>query len=255
MPARMRLNLISCQVFYREMCFALSRSPHQVDIEFLPKGLHDIGSRPLRERIQERIDATDATLYDAILLGYGLCNNGIAGLVARNLPLVVPRAHDCITIFLGSKERYLSYFSENPGVYFKTSGWIERGSSGVELDDLSIQRKTGLDLTLADLIARYGDDNGRFLFEELTKYRDRYSILTYIEMGVEPDDRFEKRARGDAEDAGWGFQKVQGDMSLIQRFLDGAWDEKEFLVVPAGQRVVATYGDGVIAAEPIHESG
>jgi hypothetical protein len=249
----MRLNLISCEVFYREMCFALSRSPHQVDIEFLPKGLHDIGSAPMRERLQERIDATDASRYDAILLGYGLCNNGIAGLVARQIPIVVTRAHDCITLFLGNKERYLSHFSENPGVYFKTSGWIERGTPRGEFEELSIQRKTGLDLTLGDLINRYGGDNGAFLFEELTKYKDRYRMLTYIEMGVEPDDRFERRARQEAEAAGWGFGKVQGDISLIQRFLDGVWHDPEFLVVPKGSRLVATYGTGVIAAEPVAE--
>lgn len=247
----MRLRLISCEVFYREMCFALARSPHQIDLEFLPKGLHDIGSKPMRERIQERLDAVDASRYDAILLGYGLCNNGIAGLVARGVPLVVPRAHDCITLFLGNKERYLRFFSENPGVYFKTSGWIERGTPAPGFADLSIQHRTGLDLTLADLVARYGEDNGHFLFEELTRYKDRYGVLTYINMGVGPEDQFEQRARSDADDAGWGFQKVEGDISLIQRFLDGKWDEEEFLVVQPFERVVATYGDGVIAAEPI----
>ena len=35
--------------------------------------------------------------------------------------------HDCITLFLGDKERYLDYFQSHPGVYFKTSGWIKRG--------------------------------------------------------------------------------------------------------------------------------
>jgi len=47
-----RLKLISCEIFYREMCAAVARSPHLVDIEFLPKGLHDIGSagRGLRAR-------------------------------------------------------------------------------------------------------------------------------------------------------------------------------------------------------------
>jgi hypothetical protein len=247
----MILKLISCEVFYREMCYALSRSPHQVDIEFLPKGLHDIGAVPMRERIQERIDATDSTRYDAILLGYGLCNNGIAGLVAGRIPIVVPRAHDCITLFLGDKEQYLRYFTENPGVYFKTSGWIERGTTGSEFEELSIQRKTGLDLTLADLINKYGEDNGMYLFEEFTRYKDRYRTLTYIEMGVEPDDRFEQRARKDAEVAGWAFGKVKGDMSLIQRFVDGVWDDSEFLVVRSGHRVVATYHGGVITSEPL----
>ena len=39
----MRLKLIACKIFYRELCAVVARSIHQVDIEFLPKGLHDIG--------------------------------------------------------------------------------------------------------------------------------------------------------------------------------------------------------------------
>ncbi len=39
----MRLKLISCEIFYREMCAVVARSPNTVDVEFLPKGLHDIG--------------------------------------------------------------------------------------------------------------------------------------------------------------------------------------------------------------------
>ena len=55
-----RLKLISCEIFYREMCAAVARSPHQVDIEFLPKGLHDIGSAKMSARLQEAVDAVDA---------------------------------------------------------------------------------------------------------------------------------------------------------------------------------------------------
>lgn len=246
----MRYKLISCEVFYREMCYAISQSPHQVDIEFLPKGLHDIQSSMMLARIQERIDATDQSLYQAILFGYGLCNNGIEGLTARDIPLVIPRAHDCITVFLGNKERYLSYFNNNPGVYFKTSGWIERGTPGKEFDQLSIQQKTGLELSYAELVKKYGEENAQFLFEELTKYKDRYNSFTYIEMGIEPDDRFEKQTREDAGKAGWGFQKVSGDMTLIHRLINGEWNEDEFLVVRPGYRVVANFKDTIIEAEP-----
>ena len=43
----MQLKLIACEIFYREMCAAVARSPNQVDVEFLPKGLHDIGAEGL----------------------------------------------------------------------------------------------------------------------------------------------------------------------------------------------------------------
>jgi hypothetical protein len=68
-------------------------------------------------------------------------------------------------------------------------------------------------------------------------------------MGVEPDDRFERQTREEAARRGWAFEKVRGDLSLIERLLDARWDAEDFLVVPPGWRVVARYDDGIIAAE------
>lgn len=118
----MRLKLISCEIFYRELCWAVARSPNTVDIEFLPKGLHDIGSEGMSARLQAVLDRVDDPRYEAVLLGYGLCNNGIAGLRSGKYRLIVPRAHDCITLFLGSSERYLEYFNSHPGRILRDHG-------------------------------------------------------------------------------------------------------------------------------------
>ena len=72
----MHLKLISCEVFYREMCDTIARSPHQVDLEFLPKGLHDIGCAGMQARLQGVLNAVPDAQYDAILFGYGLCTRG-----------------------------------------------------------------------------------------------------------------------------------------------------------------------------------
>jgi hypothetical protein len=247
----MRLRLISCEIFYREICTAVSRSSNTIDIEFLPKGLHDIGSEGMRKCLQAAADLVDGQRYSAVLLGYGLCNNGTAGLTARSVPLVLPRAHDCIALFFGSKERYLSYFEAHPGVFFKTTGWIERGTDTGELSQLSIQRRSGMDSNYDDLVARYGEENAKYLWEELCNYSKHYRQLTFIEMGIEPDDSFERQAREEAARRGWAFDKVRGDLSLIQRLVDGVWDNHEFLVLKPGERVVARYDDGIIAPEKI----
>lgn len=247
----MKLRLISCEVFYREMCASIARSPHQVDVQFLPKGLHDLTSAEMLERVQAVLDAVDPDTCDAVIFGYGLCNNGLNGLRARTRPIVVPRAHDCITLFFGSKERYLDYFNTHPGVYFKTSGWIERGSVSGELKQLSIGHKTGMDRTYEELVATYGEDNAEFLFETLCREQaPHYQKMTYIEMGIEPDDRFEREARRAADEKKWAFEKVRGDMSLIEKLVNGAWDDAAFLVVPPGHRIVAHYDDKIISAEP-----
>ena len=188
-------------------------------------------------RLQEAVDRVEPG-YEAVLLGYALCGNGLAGLTACAIPLVVPRAHDCITLFLGSRERYLEYFHSHPGVYFKTSGWIERGQAQ--------DRQLGFQYD--DLVERYGEDNARYLYEELTRH---YRQFTYIEMGVEPDNRFEERTRQEAASAGWEFEKLQGDLGLLRRLVDGPWDERDFLMVPPGSRIAVRHDESIISCEPV----
>jgi hypothetical protein len=249
MGGAVRLKLIACEILYREICAALARSVNQVDVEFLAKGLHDIGGAGMRDRVQAVVDAVDETAYAAILLGYALCGNGLAGLTARRKPLVLPRGHDCITLFLGSKERYLEYFNSHPGVYFKTTGWIERGQGLEQLKQTQLRDRTGIGYTYEDLVAKYGEEDAKYLWSQLGDYTRNYGRLTFIEMGVEPDDRFERATREEAAARGWEFEKIPGDPSLIQRLVDGQWSAGDFLVVPPGWRVAAKYDEGIIGAE------
>jgi len=247
----MKLKLISCEIFFREMEFLLERSPHEIDVEFLQKGLHDIPSDEMLKRIQTQVDAASEQNYDAILLGYGLCNNGLAGLKARNIQLVLPRAHDCITLFFGSRQRYKEYFDANPGTFFKTTGWIERDEVAEELKQLSIPNQMGMDQTYEQLVEKYGEDNAEFLWEELCNTEKNYSQITFIEMGVEPDNRFEKIAQEEAASKQWNFEKVPGNLTLLHRLLNGDWDSADFLVVPPSHRIVANYDSGIVSCEPL----
>lgn len=245
----MRLKLVACEILYRELCAAVARSINQVDIEFLPKGLHDIGQAGMSARLTEVLAAVDSSKYEAVLMGYGLCSNGLVGLTAKNIPLVVPRAHDCITLFLGSKQRYLDYFHKHTGVYFKTSGWIERGEGLTQYHQDSIQHQAGMTQTYDELVAKYGEDNAKFLYDQLCNMTRNYSGIALIEMGIEPDDRFERQAREEAAERNWKFEKLAGDMTLIQRLVDGPWDADRFLVVPPGGRVAPSFNENVIKVE------
>jgi hypothetical protein len=253
----MRLKLIGCEILYRELCQVVARSRNVVDLEFLPKGLHDIGQEPMRERVQALIDAAEGQKYEAVLLGYGLCNHGTTGVQARSVPVVIPRAHDCVTLFLGSRERYVEYFRKHPGTFFTTTGWVERSDNPAEVSRFTIQHRTGMESSLEDLVEKYGEENARYIYGILAEHASNCNQFTFIEMGVEPDAGAERHTRSQAEARGWTFEKVRGDMGLLQRLVDGPWIDDDFLTVPPGHRVCASFDHGVIAAEeaPQPEAG
>ncbi|MCP4603268.1 MAG: DUF1638 domain-containing protein [Proteobacteria bacterium] len=228
----------------------ISQSPHKIDVVFLPKGLHDLPAEDMRGRLQATIDSVPEG-FDAVLMGYGLCNNGLHHIEARYAPLILPRSHDCIGIFLGSRQRYTDYFWNNPGTYFKTSGWIERGETTGELKQLSIGHQAGLDMSFKEMVEKYGEDNAVYLMEAFGKVENNYGQITFIEMGIEPDKRFEESAKATAREKGWKFEKQKGNMNILRRLLDGEWDNEDFLTVQPGERFVARYDEKIIAAETV----
>jgi hypothetical protein len=241
----MRFKLISCEVLFREMCDACAHAPHQVDPEFLPKGLHDLGRKPMAAKLQEAVDRTQVGVYDAILLGYGLCGNGLDGLTARHTRLVLPRAHDCIALLMGSRERYQRYFEQNPGTYYRSTGWLERGQGLQQLTHDTM----GFDESLEDMIRKYGEDNGRYLYEELTRYQSQYSRLTFIETGLEAGGKFVGESVAEAKEKGWTFERLTGDLAWLRRLVWGEWAEAEFVIAEPGQRIVASYDTAVVKVD------
>jgi hypothetical protein len=240
----MRLKLICCEILFREVCAAVAASPHRIDLEFAPKSLHDRGAGPMRDDLQRRVaDADTAGVYSHILLGYGLCNHGAVGITAANTPLVIPRAHDCITLFLGAKERYQAFFDANPGTYFHTCGWLERAES----DGESLPSQLGINLEFDQLVERYGRDNAEYIAATLGQGIGNYSRLAYISMGVGPEAELRERSRRTAAEHGWEFREVRGDMSLIQRLVNGDWHPADFLVIPPGRQAAPSYDQEVVA--------
>ena len=116
-------KLIACNVFMREACYCISQSPHAIDVEFTELGEH-VRSDALRQLIQSRIDAAEDSgkPYEAILILFGICGNAGIGLAARKTRLVMPRAHDCCTILLGSRARFQEHFGAQPSTPFGSAG-------------------------------------------------------------------------------------------------------------------------------------
>ncbi len=231
----MRVRGIFCEIVFREACLVAANSPLVVDFDFLRKGLHNLGAEKMRAGVQQAVDAVDIEKYEATVLGYALCNNGLAGVKATRTKLVIPRAHDCITFFLGSRARYQEYFDTHPGTYFRTSGWCERDYAGDEEGEIHDQ--LGPNRTYQELVEKYGEENAKYVFDTLGGWKSSYSRLTYIDMGLAADAGYVRRSEEEAKANGWSFERVAGDWKLLKDLLEGRWSGEDFLVVEPGQTI------------------
>jgi hypothetical protein len=247
----MRIKLLSCEVFAREIASLLKEAPQDISLQFFSKGLHEIGCALMRQHLQDAIDWTSSEHYDAIALAYGMCGLGTVGLKARTVPVVLPRAHDCISILLGSHQRHEEYLAEHPGAYFRSSGWLERRVNPAHWRSLSISEKNSLCTPPVEFAKRFGIEQGDYLAGILCDQTRHYDELAFIEMGIEPDDRFERESRAEAEENGWEFQKLRGEMRLLRDLLWGNWREEDFLVIQPGREMIATYGERLVTTRAI----
>ncbi len=117
--------IIACQVF-QDLLSRFIPSGLNGNISFMDYGLHSTPNK-LARALQESIDRIENP--SLIVLGYGLCGNGLNGIKAGKHTLLVPRADDCIAIFLGSYAAYRKEFDSVPGTYYLTKGWLESGSN------------------------------------------------------------------------------------------------------------------------------
>jgi hypothetical protein len=244
----MRLRVIACDVFCREVCAQIVTSPHTIDVEFLPKGLHDLGAEPMLARLQDVVDRPRPVRYDAVVLVYGLCNNGLSGLSARSTRIVLPRAHDCIAVFLGSRDRYREQFHAHPGTYYRTPGWLEHADTEVE-GATSISEKLGLFLQYEELVAKYGEDNAKYIMETMGDGLANYDRLAYIRMGLPDENRFREQAVREAAEKKLHFEEIDGSMDWLRRLLHGDWS-RDVLVLEPGETIRPSHDDDVVKAAP-----
>jgi len=245
----MRLKLISCEMFAREVIVAMRRSVNAVDARFLPGPLHRMGCLLMRQRIQDVIDSLGPCQYQAVLLAHGLCSHGVAGLRARTIPLVIPRRGSRSTFWQADKKDYPYR------CYRRAEG---SGQDSVASEPIDGLRRYRQDFAERDGAVRRNELKPFIRPEhhshgapthglKRTRQGFRRSAVPGGRLSMTED--LESQARQEAEWFGWDFERTPRDLPLIQRFLDGYWSHHEFLVVPPGWTVGVKAGEGIVATE------
>lgn len=244
----MNLKIIACRVLFRELSLLAAQSENTVDTIFLDQRYHDQPDG-LRTALQEQINRIEAEEpppahspyaknadYDAILLGYALCSNAIVGIRSTRYRLVVPRAHDCISLFLGSRKRYREYFDKHPGTYWYTRGWME---------NVLMPGKERYEKTYSHYAEQYGEDNAEYLMEMEQDWLSKYNQCTFIEWPEIPADEQRNEAQASSRYLNWAYDEQKGSSELLRDFVEGTWDER-FLVVEPGNTVSPTFDERII---------
>jgi len=243
----MRLKLIACEVLTRELGLCVARSPHIVDVEYVAKGAHEPDD--LRVRIQAAVDRAEAEGpdYDAIVIGFGLCGNAMLGVGSKRYRMVVPRAHDCCTLYLGSKQSFAEHFGENPSQGFTAVGYQERPSND-DLDGLDdstkFRQQTCFGQSYAEMVAQYGEDNAAFIWSTLhpehTAAKDN-PVAIFIDQPELGDFGHLAAFREKMAAKGKQLVVLNGSLDLVRKLVDGEWPADEFVIVEPGQKLQGVY--------------
>ena len=237
-----RIALLACAVFEKEIALLTRGAGHIAEVRFFEMALHEQPDR-LRDTLQSSLAAVDArTDIEAVVLAYGLCGRGTAGLRPARHKLVIPRAHDCITVFMGSKEAYAEHQRHCPTCYYYTPGWNrERRVPGPE--QLAALR--------ASLAAKFDPEEVAFLIETQREQWAMHDTVTYLDLGTEDAEAEADFARQCAAWLGWKFERPGCDPALLKALLWGDWDAKRFQIIEPGMQLGQAPDETILRAEPV----
>ena len=215
-------------------------------VTFFDFGLHAVPKK-MRVTLQEAIDSIE--IPSIVVLGYGLCGNGLKGIKAGKHTLLMPRVDDCVAMMLGSRQAYRDEFSKEPGTYYLAKGWLERSRHQLEEVAPAISGYSADPLLAYEAnIERYGTETADWLMDQ--QYRN-YRRLALVAPNPEEMDKYRPRAKEIAAFCQrWDmrYEELPGSTVYIHRLIeaglglshgDGNGLSDDFLVIPAGSEIRA----------------
>lgn len=205
-------TIIACHSIKTEL-ENVHNNQQDIKLGFMPQFLHRSPEK-LTVRLQETIDK-EAEFTNTIVLGYGLCSNGTAGLKAPSTGLIIPKIHDCITLYLGGERNYSRLFYQYPGTYFLTPNWIDNKKDPLGLVENEYKQRVGFDMAK----------------EAMETEIKNYNYIAFINNKSEHENYYRQRTQENAEYFNKDFVEFEGSMDLLTKIVEGPYDNENFVKV------------------------
>lgn len=209
----MKRVLIACSMMENEIKKIYEEYSLNIPVVWMDRGYHNTPEK-LRKKLQSLID--EMKDQEEILLCYGLCGNGTAGLVSQNATLILPRFDDCINMLLCTGQRKTRGLTQGRSIYL-TRGWT--------MDEEAILPK------YRQYVEEYGEEDAKDILDIMYEH---YETISVIDTGCEDLMETMAYAHKAAELLGLSVKQVKGSVDILRKLLLGQWDEN-FIIQKPGE--------------------
>lgn len=230
-PEGLPAVVISCQVL-QDVLKRLLPEGLAREVIYMDYGLHQVPSR-MSGTLQETIDSFEQP--SLIVLGYGLCGNGLRGLRAGKHTLLVPRVDDCIALLLGSHKSYIREFESVPGTYYLSKGWLESGSHPLK--------------EYNEYVPKYGPEQAMWIMDQQYQHYERLILVAHDQADMEEYRPQAQEIARFCERWGMRYEERLGSDRYVRRLIElvmsavkdtGILQDQvngDFLIIPPGGEI------------------
>ena len=219
----MALVVLACRVLQTLIEPYLRERP--MPATFLEYGFH---RTPLLMTPALQVELDRLPEPSTVILGYGLCGNGLAGLKSGRHTLIVPRTDDCIAMLLGSYQHYQDEFSAEPGTIYLSKGWLESGSHPLKEHQ--------------ELLEKYDAETADWILDQQYHNYQRLVLVAPSEAELEAyRPQAQAVAAFCAERWGFRYEELLGSPAFIEQLMQQgpslSASSDDFLVIPPGGEI------------------
>jgi hypothetical protein len=203
-PGNPPVVVIACQVL-QDMLERLPPAGRAGQVTFMDYGLHRVPGKMTRT-LQEAVDNIEEP--SLVVLGYGLCGNGLNGLMAGRHTLLAPRVDDCIAMLLGSHQAYMREFGAVPGTYYLSKGWLESGSHPLK--------------EYGEYVQKYGPEDAGWIMDQQYQNYERLVLVAHSQADLEKYRPQALEVARFCQRWGMRYEEILGSDGYVRRLVEVA---------------------------------